>query len=211
LTIILQVNTVQKKEKTMNSLLEFYNFFKDTYVSDTLLSLDQIYGDLEIQSQKFKKDYTISCPIGCGTCCEHFLPEISQAEALMVAVYLKFILKDTKLIDSVLNNTKQDCCPLYNKENPNHCTVYSARPLICRLFGASTNSDKNGIPVFRKCIFNKTSSMPDKLYILNDRPVEMMDYGIRIANLSSSLELLDKAVTRQLEMLDIFYIGISKQ
>jgi len=195
----------------MNSILEFCDFFKDTYVSDTLLSLNEIYGDLEIQSQKFKKDYHISCPPGCGTCCEHFLPEISQAEALMVAVYLKFILNDTALINSVLNNEKQTGCPLYNKDNPNHCTVYPARPLICRLFGASTNSDKNGVPVFRKCIFNKTSSMPDKLYITNDRPVEMMDYGIRIENLSSSLNLLDKAVTGQLEMLDIFYTSISKQ
>jgi len=42
-------------------------------------------------------------------------------------------------------------CPLYAGDTPYHCTVYEARPLICRMFAFSAVRNKSGFPEFSLC------------------------------------------------------------
>ena len=43
-------------------------------------------------------------------------------------------------------------CPLYDAENgAAHCTVYSARPLLCRTFAFSAHREKDGGVVYAPC------------------------------------------------------------
>ncbi len=42
-------------------------------------------------------------------------------------------------------------CPLYAADTPYHCTVYEARPLICRLFAFSAVKNKRGEPSYSLC------------------------------------------------------------
>lgn len=182
----------------MKDLQDFCRSFDGTFAADTIKQLETIYSELKSRSDDFVQAYNIQCPVGCGSCCEHFLPDISQAEALELAVFLLYIKKDGALIRRLeeCGGQTEAPCPLYRADTPFHCQAYAARPLICRLFGACANSDKNGNAVFRRCKFNPTDSMPEFLNIGDSRPAEMADFAIRINSISPDpTEFLPKAVT----------------
>ena len=87
------------------------------------------------------------------------MPDITSLEARMVAAYLLLIRKDLPLIDQLEKSIGSDHCPLFDPDNPHHCTVYGARPLICRLFGACASTTKEGVAEFRHCKYNDAMTM----------------------------------------------------
>lgn len=205
----------------MKNLEELYEMMPGTFVVETLTQLRDIYDELENTTENFRKNYHISCPEGCGSCCERFIPDITSAEARMVAAYLLFVKQDLealKMLESHLEGIhfmKKSCmddgdavdasltgCPLYDPDNPYHCTVYPARPLICRLFAASASDSKEGKSVFRRCKLDTGNTMP--LYLdlsdadpaLGEIPL-MRDYGFRVRAVgggNDEIQLLPKAV-----------------
>jgi hypothetical protein len=112
------------------------------------------------------------------------MPDITVSEARLVAAYLLLFKKDTTRIEAVNNaqgNTSGPC-PLYDPDSPHHCTVYQARPLICRLFGACASQGKDGRAVFRRCKYNGEQTMPLSLTFDEDVPV-MQDYSYALRSL----------------------------
>lgn len=197
-------------------LKDFCDSFSGTYLADSLERIFEIYDEAEAKSFEFTSEYDVHCPPGCGACCEHFLPDITRAEALAVAAYLLFEKNDPSLIEKLeaSSDLTEPPCPLYNPDSPFHCQVYPARPLICRLFGACASSDKDGNAVFRKCRYNTTDSMPASLRITDARPAEMEDFAIRINAISPDKpEMLPRAVMdalcklRFLSSVDVYMGG----
>lgn len=205
----------------MKDLEELYDMMPGTFVVETLTQLRDIYNELEHTTENFRQNYHISCPEGCGSCCERFIPDITSAEARMVAAYLLFVKQDLealKMLEAHLEgvhfmkksrmddgddvNASLTGCPLYDPGTPYHCTVYPARPLICRLFAASASDSKDGTPVFRRCKLDSEETMP--LYLdlsdadpaLGEIPL-MRDYGFRVRAVgggNDEIQLLPKAV-----------------
>jgi Fe-S-cluster containining protein len=212
----------------MKNLEELYDLIPGTFVVETLTQLRDIYDELETATENFRKNYHISCPEGCGSCCERFVPDITPAEARMVAAYLLFVKQDMEALKVLESHLEGVCfagnpgmdgngadaasltgCPLYDPDNPYHCTVYPARPLICRLFAASASDSKAGSPVFRRCKLDVENTMP--LYLdlsdadpaLGDIPL-MRDYGFRVRAIgggNDEIQLLPKAVLEAVAQL----------
>jgi Fe-S-cluster containining protein len=183
--------------------------FKGTQEEKLIRKLLKVYGELEKKSSSFMSDYAVHCPQGCGTCCTFFLPDITETQALVTAAFILYSSPRTEELESRLASWRDHTtgpCPLYDNDNPHHCTVYEGRPLICRLFGACTNADKQGHPVFRKCKFNPTDSMPVKLDegdFKGERPPEMLDYGMQIVSLEANDEttMLPEAILSAMSKL----------
>lgn len=134
-----------------------FNILKESEIKKEIEIIDNIYSSLEKKQEDFCLTFCIHCASGCGKCCEHFTPDITYLEALFLAYGLVLEDKDEEIYNKLANWDKDKIfCPLYDFNNlEHHCTVYKYRPLICRLFGASANRDKNGNPIFRKCKWNK--------------------------------------------------------
>ncbi|MCR5760665.1 MAG: YkgJ family cysteine cluster protein [Sphaerochaetaceae bacterium] len=168
----------------------------DTSLGKSLSELSEIYDRIEEETEEFCSTFNIHCKSGCGTCCEHFIPDITSVEAKMVASYILLIKRDIALIDKV-NKPSDGICPLYNKDNPYHCQVYAARPLICRLFAQCPSRMKDGSASFRRCKFEGGSRMPEKLDFPSSETVKTMDdYGIQVRSIDNTVEDLDKAVSK---------------
>ncbi|MXI85758.1 YkgJ family cysteine cluster protein [Sphaerochaeta halotolerans] len=168
----------------MDSIEELIRAFEGTYVGQNMADLVELYSTIEKQTNNFCSNYSIACGSGCGTCCEHFMPDITVSEARLVAAYLLLFKKDTTRIEAVNNaqgNTSGPC-PLYDPDSSHHCTVYQARPLICRLFGACASQGKDGRAVFRRCKYNGEQTMPLSLTFDEDVPV-MQDYSYALRSL----------------------------
>lgn len=128
--------------------------------------LDRIYTRIETAQTEFKKASAdagnpIACPERCGTCCIHFLPDVTPLEAERLALYLS--VEKPELIQSFLaradattqvktEEKPSKACPFWNPDKPGeNCMVYPARALVCRLFGYCAVTDKVGNPSFALC------------------------------------------------------------
>lgn len=170
----------------MDSIAQLCSAFGGTFAGRSMTDLIELYDQIDRDTSAFCKTYEIGCAPGCGTCCEHFMPDITAIEARLVAAYLVFIKQDEQLIQSLANQEGKETgpCPLYRFDSPYHCSVYAARPLICRLFGACASQGKNGNAIFRRCRYNVEQTMPLFLDIKEEVPV-MQDFSYTLRSLDS--------------------------
>lgn len=126
-------------------------------LSERLESLAYLYRRADNAISTFAERSGVSCPFGCGSCCEGFVPDILPLEAAYLAAFLSVADRDRAF--SILANGLEAReradgrvgCPLYRDDNPYHCGVYEARPLICRMFAFSAVRDKQGEASFSVC------------------------------------------------------------
>lgn len=181
----------------------------DTELGDRLKALNSIYEDLDRDESRFCESFDVHCKSGCGSCCEHFIPDITRIESEYLAFGLAVEGRQQEILDLVRDwDPENPVCPLYRFDTPFHCSVYRWRPLICRLFGACAVKDKEGRPQFRHCKWNKVASeisMED----LQKKPedvIYMGDYGMRMEELEindNQTELLPKAIGNALFEVDM--------
>ncbi len=188
--------------------------FGTTHLGESLAELSRIYDQVEEESSSFCRSYNIHCTSGCGSCCEHFMPDVTPLEARMIAAYLLLKPGNLPLISRVQEG--HDHCPLYDENNPYHCQVYSVRPLICRLFGQCASRMKDGSAVFHRCRFEGGRKMPEKLEFSEDSDIRTMDvYGIMVRSLDSGsgdeVSDLDDALISALSEVSMIasYLGLS--
>ena len=153
-----------------------------TSTGERLGAIQSLYSDLDRAQKRFTKTFDISCPEGCGSCCEHFFPDVTMAEAEYMAMGILFEGREEDVLEKLHSIKDRTFCPLYRKDSPYHCTVYGVRPLVCRLFGASAVRDKNAKPAFGDCRWNtKTLNLSSEdLEKHSEDLVIMGDYGLRL-------------------------------
>ncbi len=121
---------------------------------DRLITVHSLYIRAEEALASFRARNGLSCPAGCGTCCEGFLPDVLPLEASYLAAWLARNRPERALeiAESGRLPERSRGCPLYDPDKPDaHCTVYPGRPLICRLFAFSGIRTKNGRPSYSLC------------------------------------------------------------
>lgn len=55
---------------------------------DILVEMDAVYSRIETKQREWFEKSKFTCPKGCGTCCEHFEPDLLESEALYMAAWL---------------------------------------------------------------------------------------------------------------------------
>jgi uncharacterized protein len=125
---------------------------------DILYSMTGIYETITTQQGVWMSKCTLSCPTGCGDCCDHFEPDLMDGEALYLAAWLIENQGETaeKLISGTFTSLHPESeagCIFFDADSPWHCTVYGGRCLICRLFGYSGDYGKDGSRRWKPCRF----------------------------------------------------------
>lgn len=123
---------------------------------ERIRKLMSVYSLLEVEEDRFCRDFSLHCTQSCGECCRHYVPVLTEAEAGLAAY---FIIKEGREEEILLRLSSSDSasgiCPLYNPSSSRHCSFYEGRSMVCRLFGSSVSLDKNGEPSFRDCRWKK--------------------------------------------------------
>ncbi len=103
-----------------------------------------LYDEIEKNTRSIKLALSMDCPQGCGECCttSSFNIEASLLEMLPLCVHLY----ETNSYQTWINNTHPGVCPFFNTHHSDAgcCSVYTFRPLVCRLFGFSFMKNKYG-------------------------------------------------------------------
>jgi len=103
--------------------------------------------DAELAGLGFAAASGLGCPGGCRDCCAHDKPEDTALAALPAAWWAL----RSGLYDKVAAAEPGGPCVFFEPAAPRPCSVYPARPLICRLFAFAGSRDKHGLPRFTPC------------------------------------------------------------
>lgn len=142
--------------------------FWETSAGQQILTLDFIYRKISNMQRVFvdqaaHRGVELSCPPACGSCCHGFMPDLLPIEADYIAFFL--LSNGCTPCDtdrpygllSLNSSSSPSPCPFYRDDQPGaNCRIYEARPLICRLFGFSATTTKNGDIAYRLCRYMPT-------------------------------------------------------
>jgi uncharacterized protein len=144
----------------------------------------------------------LDCPSDCGSCCEPFVPDLLPAEAAFMAAWL--LEREPALAAEAAAWTAAELpslppCPFMRSQGRGgRCSIYPARPLVCRLFGAAGVHDREGRASFRLCVHmplafippggneNRSFTGTELVRLFGSEPPLMADYGASLAALSPS-------------------------
>lgn len=99
------------------------------------VEVQSLYSEMDKESTEYQKNNQLNCQSKCNHCCKN--PSVSATPLEMLPIALELIQSNKIPSDSQLN--KATC--LFSTAQ---CSIYSKRPTVCRLFGWSLVSGKNG-------------------------------------------------------------------
>ena len=126
-------------------------------------SLFALYYELERQTAAFRAAAGISCPDGCGSCCDTPSTNIEASVFELVPFALdRWMSGEAEhTLELAGLSMDSDACLLYMRSGPpgqGRCGAYALRPLVCRLFGFSAIKDKESKLRYSLC---KTMKQPN--------------------------------------------------
>lgn len=175
----------------------------------------QKYLELDDSIREMQSNVGLGCPPGCGVCCEN-----PNVEASILEVFpLAWQLLTLGLAESVYEQLSDignvpSVCHFYRKdesiEGNGRCSVYSVRPLLCRLFAYAAIRNRDGKPELAFCKIHKRTQ-PEVVEFTKKKIGEGMsvpmyrDWSLKISQLRPDLgtELLplNLAVRKAIEYL----------
>lgn len=127
-----------------------FRLFDSPYdVDEDLLFLHSLYADFDAKVEAFSREADIRCSFGCGRCCDEHEPGITHLEGLYAAHWIAAVKPHLAARFDRLDS--RGGCIFFSPGKPLHCMIYPARPLLCRAFGYSGVTDKQGKRVYRSC------------------------------------------------------------
>jgi Fe-S-cluster containining protein len=114
-----------------------------------------IYRRLDRKLTAFRRRSGLACLPGCGECCRSTEVEATVLELLPLALDLCRRGKAEEILDRLRGSEEPERCLLFSERplgrSGGHCTAYSWRPLLCRLFGFSSMENREGRPELVAC------------------------------------------------------------
>jgi uncharacterized protein len=146
-----------------------------------------MYSELDAEAIRFAEASRLSCPAGCGKCCDHADTEVDLPEATLIADYILTVAPHLRQVLEERIRCEGGECVFYDRDSDLHCQIYPVRPLICRCFGYAAEKDKTGALLFPAC---QHMDLPAGLragggvvrILFEPHPPVMAEYRERIGN-----------------------------
>ncbi len=197
-------------------------------LEEKIQAVKAVFDVLDAEIALFQENTKLGCKSGCGECCKKPTIEATILEFLPLAFHLHkenlvdvFLdkIKNKNILDNTNNEVMNDgICVLFAPFLPNgktgYCTIYEHRGLICRLFGFSATTDKNGQKLLATCRIIKENykedyekaveSIKNGAFIPLIRDFYYKMYAIDL-NLGEGRLPINEAIKRALELVDTYF------
>ena len=186
---------------------------------DKIIQVEQVFKQLDKQTEKFGKQANLKCLTNCNLCCLKKGLEANVLEFLPLANYLvKNNLHEAAL--DLLDTNPEYCINLAKNQVPGQtagCSNYEHRGMVCRLFGFSGIKDKNSKLAIYTC-----SHMKDKYPQEFKNAMESINSGMEIpmvsdfyyqiyfidANLANDYNPINVSIRKAIEKVAYYYANI---
>ena len=130
---------------------------KESHIIEGIDELLLLYREIDQAITSFIDSTAVNCPALCGRCCDTAASNVETS--IFEVMPLALNIWETGNADPVLRGLENlhdnDPCFFYaanvSVDTGGHCTVYSLRPLVCRLFGFYSMTGKYGNRVKAVC------------------------------------------------------------
>ncbi len=176
--------------------------------------MEEVFLALDEEISTFRQWSNLGCKTGCGKCC--LKPDI-EATVLEFLPFAYHIYKQGKAVQWLENPTLAgSICSILdgNQIGIGHCSSYSSRGLICRLFGFSARLNKYGHKELISCQVIKTEQAESFLLaqgktIAGHQTPLMRDYYMKMYaidwELSQKFYPINVAIRKALETVLHYY------
>jgi uncharacterized protein len=125
-------------------------------------SVLKLFQELDSEIAKFSAESGLSCKSGCGECCLY--PKVHATILEFIPFAYKMLLEERafELLERLNSSVAESSnCIIYNPfsllSSKGHCSDYENRGLICRLYGYSANTNKDGSHSMITCSIIKSN------------------------------------------------------
>ncbi|RJQ66072.1 MAG: YkgJ family cysteine cluster protein [Desulfobacteraceae bacterium] len=123
-----------------------------------------VYSRIDQEIAAFQLKTGLRCPTGCGLCCPTADVQTTVIEMLPAAREILYRGESTPWLERIQAEGIDSVCVFYQKQSlphaPGHCSMYTLRPSVCRLFGFAAVRDRLGAQKLAVCKHLKKSD-PD--------------------------------------------------
>jgi len=156
---------------------------------ELISKVEQLFAELDVSMSRFRDASGLRCIDGCGECCKKKNIEATVLEFLPLAAHLWKNGKALSVLEKLENKYVSDTCVFFLNDR---CSVYPFRGLICRLFGFSFVTGKDGKKKLSTCVIIKEKSpgQVDKAGLLADDGFEvpvMTDFSSRLIGIDPEM------------------------
>ncbi|HVA97921.1 MAG TPA: YkgJ family cysteine cluster protein [Bacteroidia bacterium] len=187
-------------------------------IPEKVNAVEIIFQELSDEIKKFQNSSGLSCLKGCSNCCKKPDIEATILEFLPLAYHLYQTEKAYEALEKLKENADNSICMLYTTNKigvfGSGCSDYNYRGLICRLFGFSASSDKNGIPRLSTCKIIKENQQSEYVKVVEDLkngafiPI-ISEYYMKLSsidmNLTKNFYPINEAMQQAIETVLTFY------
>lgn len=187
-------------------------------IPEKVKAVEFIFQELSSEIEKFQKISGLSCLTGCSQCCKKPDIEATILEFLPLAYHLYENNLAYESLERLQKNPDDTICALFTTTKigsfGSGCSNYNYRGLICRLFGFSASTDKNGNPQLATCKIIKENQKKEYDKIVEDLktgtsiPI-MNQYYMKLLsidmNLAKDFYPINKAMQQAIETVLTFY------
>lgn len=176
-------------------------------------AIRKVLADAEKHANKFQKASGINCVPACGICCLKNNIETTVLEFLPAAYQLFFSTEYISILETI-ENKKDPVCVFYQPLTQSGCCkYYKHRGLICRLFGFTRKTGKNGALSWVTC--NTLKSMVPEYNTINlQQAPDMADYYIRLFGIDPGLSTqylpINQSIKKALEIIISYFTYTQK-
>lgn len=113
--------------------------------------IETLQKTIDRDTRAFKRHTDINCENHCAECCRYESIDATPPEFLPFAWHAYRLGMLEYWFDELEKEQSSRCIFARFENNAWGCKIYPVRGFICRLFGFSATTDKNGHPVFAAC------------------------------------------------------------
>lgn len=175
------------------------------HLINKIKAVNRVYRQLDADIEKFRVKSGIRCLTACNVCCKKPDIEVTVLECLPAAWELFRQGISADYLEKLESKPDTLCVFLSPFNGSGYCGNYSARPLICRLFGYSVRKTKLDQKSLVACRYIKERSgadLPDK--ILSQAP-DVNNWYMKLYGIDPRLSLpflpINKALLKALEIV----------
>lgn len=188
---------------------------------EKVAAVKRVYTRLDKEIEKMQKSSGLHCLSGCGECCKKPDIECTPLEFLPLALELYDEGKAEKAWEE-LQGKKKDLCYVFRPHITNFgglCNAYPNRGLICRLFGFTARTNKEGQRELVTCKLIKEQQAEAFNHVVAELkegkkiPV-MSQYYTRLTSIDPSLSEfhpINTAIQKALEIVMHYYAYRSRR
>jgi uncharacterized protein len=114
-----------------------------------------LYAQIDRAAAEFQLKSALRCPAGCGACCPTADAEATVVEMLPLAHEILRRGQAAFWLERLAEPPSAGKCILYAAqpaaEAAGHCSFYTWRPALCRLFGFAAVRDRAGCRILATC------------------------------------------------------------